>query len=76
MSIIRLNELFWESLGPMGDTIYQLIHQGNSFVPCDFIASVHSHNDWKSPRIAFVCCSNRSFDEWKTLAEAIEELKK
>ncbi len=36
----------WGSAGTDGQhAFFQLIHQGTQLIPCDFIASIHSHNE-------------------------------
>jgi glucose-6-phosphate isomerase len=56
---------------------YQLIHQGTSIVPCDFIAAANSHNplgDHHEKLLANVFAQSEALARGKTEAEALAEL--
>ncbi|AEO08903.1 glucose-6-phosphate isomerase [Buchnera aphidicola str. Ak (Acyrthosiphon kondoi)] len=47
--------IIWGEPGTNGQhAFYQLIHQGTKLIPCDFIASVFSHNDLDNHHIKLV----------------------
>ncbi|MBK8722445.1 MAG: glucose-6-phosphate isomerase [Saprospiraceae bacterium] len=72
--------IVWGEPGTNGQhAFYQLIHQGTRLVPCDFIASVHSHNpigNHQELLLSNFFAQTEALMNGKTLAEAIEELKK
>ena len=56
---------------------YQLIHQGTTLVPCDFIAAAESHNsyvDHHQKLLANVFAQSEALARGKTLEEAYAEL--
>ncbi len=60
-------------------SFFQLIHQGTSIVPCDFIIPAISHNeigDHHEILVANVLAQGEALMRGKTVKEAAEELKK
>ena len=59
-------------------SFFQMIHQGTSFVPCDFIVPAISHNeigDHHEILLANVLAQSEALMKGKTVAEAASELK-
>ena len=59
-------------------SFFQMIHQGTSFVPCDFIIPAISHNEIGEHHeilLANVLAQSEALMKGKTVKEAVEELK-
>ncbi|QCI22464.1 glucose-6-phosphate isomerase [Buchnera aphidicola] len=58
--------IIWGEPGTNGQhAFYQLIHQGTKLIPCDFIASVFSHNDFDDHHLKLI---SNFFAQTKALA--------
>ena len=70
----------WGEPGTNGQhAFYQLIHQGSSLIPCDFIAFANSHNklsDHHQKLISNFFAQTEALMKGKSEEEVIEELKK
>ena len=70
----------WGEPGTNGQhAFYQLIHQGTRFIPCDFIASVHSHNPIGNHHellLSNFFAQTEALMNGKNLDDVLEELKK
>lgn len=68
----------WGSPGTDGQhAFYQLIHQGTQTIPCDFIASIHSHNDLSEHHLKLLAnflAQTEALMLGKTQAESQSEL--
>jgi glucose-6-phosphate isomerase len=71
--------VLWGEPGTNGQhAFYQLIHQGTTVIPCDFIAPVESHNpvgDHHRKLLANFFAQTEALMRGRTLEEAREELK-
>ena len=59
-------------------SFFQMMHQGTSFIPCDFIASAISHNEIGEHHeilLANVLAQSEALMKGKTVKEAAQELK-
>ena len=59
-------------------SFFQLLHQGTSFVPCDFIIPAISHNEIGNHHeilLANILAQSEALMRGKTIAQAAEELK-
>ena len=72
--------IIWGEPGTNGQhAFYQLIHQGKKMVPCDFLASVHSHNplgDHHEKLLSNFLAQTEALMTGKTLHEAEAELRR
>ncbi len=72
--------IIWGEPGTNGQhAFYQLIHQGNKLVPCDFIAPVNSHNpigEHHKILLSNFFAQTEALMQGKTADEARSELKK
>jgi glucose-6-phosphate isomerase len=71
--------VIWGEAGTNGQhAFYQLIHQGTSLVPCDFIGVVNSHNplgDHQEKLVANLFAQTEALMKGKTAAEVEAELR-
>ncbi|MGL4593573.1 MAG: glucose-6-phosphate isomerase [Thermoguttaceae bacterium] len=71
--------VIWGEPGTNGQhAFYQLIHQGTKLIPCDFLASVCSHNqlgDHHPKLLANFLAQTEALMQGKTLEEAAAELR-
>jgi len=71
--------IIWGEPGTNGQhAFYQLIHQGTHLIPCDFLASVNSHNplgDHHEKLLSNFLAQTEALMKGKTLAEAESELR-
>ncbi len=59
-------------------SFYQLLHQGTHFIPCDFLAPVHSHNpvgDHHQKLLSNFFAQSEALMNGKTAEEALTELR-
>lgn len=73
--------IVWGEPGTNGQhAFYQLIHQGTKLIPCDFIATIHSHNEQvqdglhHTVLLANFLAQTEALMKGKTLQEATDEL--
>ena len=71
--------VIWGEAGTNGQhAFYQLIHQGTSLIPCDFIGVVNSHNplgDHQEKLVANLVAQTEALMKGKTAAEVEAELR-
>ena len=71
--------IIWGEPGTNGQhAFYQLIHQGTKLIPCDFLASVNSHNpvgDHHTKLLSNFLAQPEALMNGKTLEEAAAELR-
>ena len=71
--------IIWGEPGTNGQhAFYQLIHQGTKLIPCDFLASVNSHNplgDHHAKLLSNFLAQTEALMKGKTLDEAESELR-
>jgi glucose-6-phosphate isomerase len=71
--------IIWGEPGTNGQhAFYQLIHQGTKLIPCDFLASVHSHNPLGDHHVKLMSnflAQTEALMKGKTLEEASAELR-
>jgi len=71
--------IIWGEPGTNGQhAFYQLIHQGTHLIPCDFLASVNSHNplgDHHAKLMSNFLAQTEALMKGKTLTEAEAELR-
>ena len=71
--------IIWGEPGTNGQhAFYQLIHQGTKLIPCDFLASVNSHNplgDHHAKLMSNFLAQTEALMKGKTLEEASAELR-
>ena len=70
--------VIWGEPGTNGQhAFYQLIHQGTSLIPCDFIAPIHSHNpigDHHQKLLSNFFAQTEALMKGKTRDEVVKEL--
>ncbi|KOR31166.1 glucose-6-phosphate isomerase [Achromatium sp. WMS2] len=71
--------IVWGASGTDGQhAFYQLIHQGTQVIPCDFIAAVHSHNEYgdhQAKLLANCLAQTEALMLGKDLAQVTAELQ-